>query len=98
MPLYAITCRDKPGMVETRVATRPVHLDYLNAPGSPVRAAGALRDETDQPIGSIIVIEAASAAEARAFAEGDPFFKAGIFATVEVAKWVIAIGGLVEPG
>ena len=30
MPLYAIICKDKPGALDTRLATRPTHLDYLN--------------------------------------------------------------------
>jgi uncharacterized protein YciI len=26
MPLYAIVCRDKPGLLETRLATRPTFI------------------------------------------------------------------------
>ena len=28
--LFAITCQDKPGALDLRLATRPVHLEYLD--------------------------------------------------------------------
>jgi len=96
--LYAILCQDRPDQLAVRAKVRPSHLDYLNAPGSPVRAAGALRNEADEPIGSLIVVDVADALAAKAFADDDPFTKAGIFAEVRVARWSLAIGALVEPG
>ena len=37
--------------------------------------------------GSLVVIEAASLEAARAIAAGDPFAKAGLFASVEIRPW-----------
>jgi uncharacterized protein YciI len=93
MPLYAIICKDKPGALETRLATRPTHLDYLN--NSPnLKLAGALLDDAGAPIGSIIVVEADDKAAAQAQADNDPFTAAGVFESVEVHTWRLAIGSL----
>ena len=93
MPLFAIVCRDKPGALDTRLAVRPTHLDYLsNSEG--LKLAGALLDESGAPIGSIIVVEAEDLAAAQAQADNDPFTAAGVFASVEVHAWRLAIGSL----
>ena len=93
MPLYAIICKDKPGALETRLAVRPTHLDYLHA-SKGVKQAGALLDDDGNPIGSIIVVEADDKATAQAQADGDPFTAAGVFESVEVHPWRLAIGSL----
>ena len=38
--------------------------------------------------GSLVVIEAASLEAAREIAAGDPFAKAGLFASVEIRPWL----------
>ena len=43
MPLWLFTARDKPGMLETRKATRPTHRDYINARACPPRWSSARR-------------------------------------------------------
>ncbi|PXA92799.1 hypothetical protein DMC25_02815 [Caulobacter sp. D4A] len=91
MPLYAIVCKDKPGALETRLAVRPKHLDYLNA-STGLKAAGALLDDDGNPIGSIIVVEVEDKAAAQAQADNDPFTAAGVFESVEVRPWRLAIG------
>ena len=93
MPLYAIICKDKPGALETRLATRPTHLDYLNTSKN-LKLAGALLDDAGSPIGSIIVVEAEDKAAAQAQADNDPFTAAGVFESVEVHPWRLAIGSL----
>jgi uncharacterized protein YciI len=93
MPLFAITCKDKPGALETRLAARPVHLDYLKA-SKGLKLAGALLDETGSPIGSLLIVEADDIAGAQAQADNDPFTAAGVFESVEVRPWRLAIGEL----
>lgn len=94
MPLYAIICHDRADAGDLRATTRPSHLDYLQAPGSPVRVAGALRTDGDVPVGSIIVVEVEDEAAARTFGENDPFARAGLFSDMEVRRWTLAIGAL----
>jgi len=93
MPLFAITCKDKPGALDTRLATRPVHLDYLNQ-STGLKLAGALLDDAGSPIGSLLIVEADDLAAAQAQADNDPFTKAGVFESVEVRPWRLAIGAL----
>ena len=93
MPLFAITCRDKPGALETRLATRPVHLDYLKGSAG-LKLAGALLGDDGNPVGSLLIVEADDLAAAQAQADNDPFTAAGVFESVEVHAWRLAIGSL----
>ena len=77
--LYALVCTDRPGLLDTRMATRPAHLAYLETYQSRLAYAGALLDLDGRPCGSLLVIEAADRAEAEGFAAGDPYAKAGLF-------------------
>ena len=90
MPLFAIICRDHPGMLDTRAATRAAHLDFLAA-GDTVRMAGPLIEDGAM-CGSLLVVEAADRAAAEAWAAGDPYKAAGLFRQVEVIEWKKVIG------
>lgn len=89
---YALMCKDKPGSLELRMATRPPHVEYLKdleARGV-LKMAGPLLGDDDKPIGSLLVVDAADKSEAEAFAAGDPYALAGLFATTEIRafNWV----------
>ena len=89
---YAITGHDVAGSLAARLAARPAHLARLEA----LRDAGRLRlagpfpaiDAADPGpagfTGSLIVAEFGSLAEARAWAEADPYVAAGVYAHVDV--------------
>lgn len=89
--LYAMIAKDAPGALQTRLDTRPVHLDHLKSLGKKLVFAGALLDAEEQPEGSIVIFEAETLAEAEAMAAADPFVPAGVFASYEVKRWRIAI-------
>ena len=89
--LYAMIAKDAPGALQTRLDTRPVHLDHLNSLGKKLVFAGALLDAEDKPEGSIVVFEAENLQEALAMADADPFVAAGVFASYEVKRWRLAI-------
>ena len=93
MPLFVITCKDKPGALEKRLATRPAHLDYTRGFAG-VKLAGALLGEDGQPMGSLLIVEAEDLAAVQAQADNDPYTKAGVFESVEVRPWRLAIGEL----
>lgn len=91
--LFAISAIDKPNAEEIRAEHRPAHLDYLKANAARVRIAGPYTsDDGARMTGSLIVIEAADAAEARAFAEADPYAQAGLFESVAIRPWKWVIG------
>jgi uncharacterized protein YciI len=88
--LYAMIAKDKPGSIEQRLATRPVHLEHLEGLGQTLRLGGALLDESGQPEGSLMVVEAESLEAATALFMADPFIKAGIFGSYEIKPWRLA--------
>lgn len=89
--LFAMIARDKPGSGAQRTATRPVHLEHLEALGETLVFAGALMGADGNPEGSLLVLEAESLDAATERLMADPFIAAGIFASVEIKPWRIAI-------
>ncbi|MFN3292180.1 MAG: YciI family protein [Gemmobacter sp.] len=87
---FVLLCQDKPGALQTRLDNRPAHLDYLNASGV-VMFAGPFV-EGGNPVGSMVVVDLPDMAAARAFAEADPYARAGLFASVSIREWRKAIG------
>lgn len=85
--LFALICTDKPNSVDLRMSVRPDHLAYLESLGSALKAAGPFTDDEGKPTGSLVIIEAADKAAAKAMAENDPYAKAGLFAGVEIRPW-----------
>jgi len=85
--LFALICTDKPDSVDLRMAVRPDHLKHLEGLGAALKAAGPFTDDEGKPTGSLVIIEAADRAAARALAEADPYARAGLFATVEIRPW-----------
>jgi uncharacterized protein YciI len=94
MPLFVAICTDKPNSLDLRMATRPAHLAYIGGPGSPAQVGGPMLKGEDQPKGSIAVFEAETQAEVEAFLADDPYAKAGLFESVVVHPWRIALGSL----
>jgi uncharacterized protein YciI len=90
--LFVITAFDRPGALELRMKVRPAHLAYLEGRITQIRVGGPLLNENDQPIGSLLIIEAADRAAAEGFAGGDPYATEGVFEKVEVRPWRAALG------
>ncbi|GAB4149766.1 MAG: YciI family protein [Sphingomonadales bacterium] len=92
--LFMIIARDKPGALATRLENRPRHLAYMQGEAARIRLAGPILsdDEPAQPIGSVLIIEAADRAEAEAFAAQDPYMLAGLFGAVEIKPWRETLG------
>ena len=85
--LFALICTDKPQSLDLRMSVRPDHLKHLDSLGAALKAAGPFTDDEGKPSGSLVIIEAADRAQARAIAEADPYAKAGLFASVEIRPW-----------
>lgn len=84
--LAALICIDKPGHLQTRLDTRPAHVDYLKQTGV-VSQAGPFLNEAGDMIGSLVILDVASLADAEAWAAADPYAKAGLFETVTIREW-----------
>ncbi len=87
--LYALICTDKPNSLATRMAKRPEHVEYLKSLGDTLKLAGPFTEADGETMnGSLVVIEASSLQEAKEIAAGDPYAKAGLFASVEIRPWI----------
>jgi len=95
--LFMILAKDKADSVDVRMATRSAHLDYIANAGDRLKFAGPLLTPgaDPQPIGSMIVIDAASEGAVQLFADNDPYVHAGLFQSVEIRPWKAAVGAWV---
>ncbi|MBI2310919.1 MAG: YciI family protein [Betaproteobacteria bacterium] len=90
--LYVILGEDTPGSLDRRLAARPEHVKRLQALQQEGRLvlAGPFPaiDATDPGpagfSGSLIIAEFPSLAEAKAWADADPYAATGVFRTVSV--------------
>ena len=92
--LFMIQCFDKADSLELRKATRDAHLAYASSAGDRLKFGGPMMADEDNmsPIGSLILLDAASETAARLFAENDPYAKAGLFETVMIKPLVSVLG------
>ncbi|TKR33117.1 YciI family protein [Luteimonas gilva] len=89
---YAIEGHDGAGVLDRRMQARPQHLARLTAlreEGRLLLAGPCPAIDAEDPgpagfSGSIVVAEFASLAEARAWAEADPYVAAGVYERVDV--------------
>lgn len=90
--LYAIIGDDAPGSLDKRLAARPAHLERLKElqdVGRLVLAGPCPAIDSPDPgpagfVGSLIVAEFDSLAEAEAWAAADPYVSVGVFARTTV--------------
>ena len=94
MGLYVLVCNDKSDSLELRLANREAHLAYARGFADRLKVAGPLLDEAGNMAGSLLILEADSLEEARGFNLGDPYQKAGLFASVQVTAFKASIGAL----
>jgi uncharacterized protein len=85
---YVIIAKDKPDSLALRESVRAEHLEYLTRHKAKLLAAGAqTADDGTGGRGSVLIVDTEDRAEAEAFVRDDPFAKAGLFESVEVARW-----------
>lgn len=90
--LFMIIGQDVDNSLEKRMQARPAHLERLQAlqaQGRVLIAGPNPAIESEDPgeagfTGSLIVAEFDSLAEARRWADADPYMAAGVYASVEV--------------
>jgi len=92
VPLYVLTCVDKPQSLALRMATREAHLAYVHAATAGIRAAGPLLDTDGQMNGSLFIMDCADESAVEAFSLTDPYRLAGLFETVEIRLWRQSMG------
>jgi uncharacterized protein len=87
----ALICQDKPGHLQVRMANRAAHLAYIAETGL-VDLAGPFVGDAGEMNGSLIVLNVETMAQAQAWAENDPYAKAGLFGSVTLTEWKRLLG------
>jgi len=85
--IFAIICTDREGALETRMANRSVHLEYLGSIGDALMGGGPFLDAQGKPNGSMLIVDMADVQHAQQFADGDPYAMAGLFSNVDIRPW-----------
>ncbi|MBW4653485.1 MAG: hypothetical protein KME20_10695 [Kaiparowitsia implicata GSE-PSE-MK54-09C] len=85
--LFIVSGRDKTDGIGLRLQFRPQHRAYYAALEDDLVLAGPYLDAAGEPIGSMIVMRAASLQAAEDFARADPYWVEGVFETLEVSRW-----------
>ena len=85
--LWVISCADKPNTAAIREEHLLPHRAYLqSAKGILVLAGATQSDDGATAIGSLFIVNVNSRGEAKAFSDGDPFTKAGVFSNVTITR------------
>jgi uncharacterized protein YciI len=85
--LWTISCVDNPNSAAIRDKVLQPHRDYLQSQKKILVLAGATQnDDGTQAIGSMFVVNVDSRAKAKAFSDGDPFTRAGVFKSVTITR------------
>lgn len=86
---FLMECHHHPDAAPRREALRPAHRDWVREGGrglASVLIGSALWDANGAGIGHWGILEAESEAQARAFAEGDPFATGGVVARLTLTR------------
>ncbi len=95
MPLYVLIGHDVPNSSEQRQATRPAHLERLQA----LQAEGRLVIAGPTPVthgettmtGSVVIAEFADNEAVEAWASAEPYLHAGVYSHVDIKPFIQAL-------
>lgn len=86
---FLMECRHHPDCDDARDRLRPAHREWVRTGGNglaSVLIGSGLCDDAGGATGNWGVLEAASVADARAFADGDPFATGGVIAEARLTR------------
>ena len=85
--LWAISRVAAPNFAEMREKSLQPHIEYLKSQKKIlVLSGGTTSDDGNTFVGSLLIVNVGSRAEAQAFVDGDPFSKAGLFRDVRITR------------
>ncbi|MBL8771037.1 MAG: YciI family protein [Phenylobacterium sp.] len=94
MPLFLLTCIDKPDSLNVRMGAREAHLAYVRQRLDQVKVGGPLLDDAGDMAGSMLILDLPDLAAAEAFTRDDPYALAGLFERVEIRPFRVTVGQL----
>ena len=85
--LWVITCKTSPDMDAAREQAMSAHLEYMKAQNEILVLTGSTRsDDGKVLIGSLLIVNVNSRAQAQAFSDGDPYTQAGVFSSIVITR------------
>jgi len=91
-----IYCKDATGAAELRKTHMAAHLEYIETIIDEICVAGPVRKEAGGDVaGSCLIFRTDDQAAARELFSNDPYYKAGIFDSVEISHMAAAAGNWV---
>ena len=88
-----VVCRDGPNGPSGRATATKEHMAYIETVLGELNNAGPLYDPSGKTmIGSVYSFRTTSLEHARELVENDPYFRAGVFASVEIFPHLPAAG------
>ena len=96
--LYAVHYLDRADPGDIRQQHREAHITYRKGLSQGLLLAGPLLGEDAKPIGSLILIEAGTLAEAKTIAHSDPYAVAGLFDKILVHGYKIMANNIPQRG
>ncbi|HEY4029951.1 MAG TPA: YciI family protein [Caulobacteraceae bacterium] len=94
MPLFVLTCIDKPKSLDVRMAAREAHLAWVRGRIGEMKLGGPFLDDAGDMAGSLMILEEPDLAAAKAFNAQDPYTKAGLWQSVDVRPFRVTLGSL----
>ena len=83
--LFVVHCLDAPNMQDKRAALAEAHRRYVTEHRARIFVGGPLLDDAGtRRVGSLIVLKAATRAEAQAFMAAEPYHANGVFESVVI--------------
>ena len=96
--MYCVTCLDHENSEALRLENRPAHLEYVLSRADEVSVAGPVTSEDGAAmIGTVLILNVDSQAQAQDFVDNDPYNKAGLFADIRIHRFNHLLGGLKDP-
>jgi uncharacterized protein YciI len=89
---FAVIAHDTPNAHTLRTEHLSAHLAHVIEHLETLAVAGPLHDSAGHVSGSLLVVKADSEDEARAFMALDPYYAAGVWATIEVQRFNAVAG------
>lgn len=93
--LYLLVCSDAPGSEIPREREMQDHLRFIEQNLERIAVAGPRTDGGTPIDGSILVVRAESPDAARALVEGDPYYRAGVWARIDIHPFRAVCGTFV---
>lgn len=85
--LWVIFCTDKPNTAAIREKHLLPHREFLQSQKGILVLAGATQsDDGKEAIGSLFVVNVNSREQAKAFSDGDPFTRNGVFSSITITR------------